>query len=106
VGEIAYEVELSANNYLRLRIETARPSEVVDFTAQYEAVIEGQTYPVVRYDCAHGFAHRDLLDHDGRNIEKWPLGPMGYKEALQYAITDLKANWRQYRRDFEGRMQR
>ena len=76
----------------------------MDFTVQYEAVIDGKTYPVVRYDCAHGFAHRDVLDHEGRNVDKWPVGGLSYKEALQYAIADLRANWRQYRADFERRM--
>ncbi len=104
MAEIEYDQALGGGNYLRFRIVTEKPREVADFTVQYEVVIDGKTYPVVRYDCAHGFAHRDTLDHEGHNHDKWPLGALSYKEALQYAIRDLRANWRQYREDFVRRM--
>lgn len=61
---------------------------------QYETDLDGTTYPVVRYDTAHGFAHRDLPDRTGRNVDKlylgdeWQLG-----EVLAQAIADIKANW-------------
>lgn len=38
---------------------------IVAFTVQYEALIEGQYYPVVRYDTAHGRPHRDTLAWNG-----------------------------------------
>ena len=45
---------LGGGNYLRFRIVTEKPREVADFTVQYEAVIDGKTYPVVRYDALMG----------------------------------------------------
>jgi len=39
---------------------------VVEFRVQYETKLGGEWYPVVRYDTAHGFAHRDLIDRHGR----------------------------------------
>jgi len=36
---------------------------------QYEAMIEGKWFVIVRYDCAHGFFHRDLL-HPNEDKEK------------------------------------
>ncbi|MDL1964286.1 MAG: hypothetical protein LWW98_08155 [Deltaproteobacteria bacterium] len=38
------------------------------FRVQYETKINQIWYPVVRYDTAHGFAHRDLLNL--RNVDE------------------------------------
>jgi hypothetical protein len=56
---------------------------------------------VARYDGAHGFAHRDLLDREGRVVDKRaiPGGPT-YGEALQIGRQDFTANWRRYRDAF------
>ncbi|HEY7031589.1 MAG TPA: hypothetical protein VH482_09695 [Thermomicrobiales bacterium] len=86
---------------VRMRVENGR---VVRFSVQYEAVVEAVTYPVVRYDTAHDYAHRDILDWSGHEIAKeWIAGPDRYAEVLTNAITDLKTNWPGYRRDFFGR---
>jgi hypothetical protein len=42
----------------------------VDFTVQLECWIEDRWRPAVRYDTAHGQAHRDTLDWEGRVIDK------------------------------------
>ena len=47
---------------------------------QYETKIGDSWYPVVRYDTAHGVAHKDVLNHRGLR-EKVMLGEMDYKEA-------------------------
>jgi hypothetical protein len=71
------------------------------FTIQYEALIGASWLPVVRYDTAHGFAHRDLLDRQGRNVEKRPLGGPGqFGKIATEAIADIKSNWRAYRERF------
>ncbi len=38
---------------------------VAGFVVQYETLSEGKWLPVVRYDTAHGYAHKDLLNPDG-----------------------------------------
>jgi hypothetical protein len=48
MGSTRYEAEIAPQNYLRVRIVTERPRQVADFTVQYETVIDGVTYPVVR----------------------------------------------------------
>ncbi len=76
---------------------------VVNFRVQYQAVVSGMLYPIVRYDNAHGHPHRDLLDANGDTIIKTPIGgTLAY--ALQTAIRDVKQNWRRYRADFLRRM--
>ena len=73
------------------------------FTIQYETTDGENRLPVVRYDDAHGFPHRDLLDRHGRIIAKAPLvGAPTPKEALHIGERDILANWQHYRQRFFG----
>ena len=74
-------------------------SKIVFFRIQYETKINEKWYPVVRYDTAHGFAHRDLLDKNGYVI-KTPLFNQDYNDALTFAESDLKINWKYYKTKF------
>ncbi len=46
--------------------------------------------PVVRYDTAHDFAHRDLYTKDGKQV-KTPLG-MDFNQARTFAQQDILTN--------------
>jgi len=72
---------------------------VTEFSVQIEVLIRGQWQAVVRYDTAHGFAHRDLIHGDGA-VEKTPLHVASLNEALTVAENDLRANWLRYRHQF------
>ncbi len=61
------------------------------FAVQYEAVFEGTTYPVIRWDTAHGYVHRDTLDWEGRVTE---------------AIVDVRTHWSTYHEAFAARKPR
>lgn len=75
---------------------------VTGFVVQYEALIENKWRPVVRYDTAHGFAHRDLL-HPGGDTEKQPLYLPSLNLAPTFAIQDLML-WTRYRAGYEGEL--
>ena len=50
----------------RLRVIARKDKgEILEFVAQYEALISGEWRPVVRYDTAHGFAHKDIIKANG-----------------------------------------
>jgi hypothetical protein len=56
----------SREDRMRCVFET-RQGEVVDIqVAQYETLLHGKWVPVVRYDTAHGFFHRDVYLLAGR----------------------------------------
>ena len=85
---------------LRVRIVTDR-GEVVDFIAQFETIIEGQHYPVVRYDGSHGRGHRDLLNRRGETVDKdWLAEHLTLGQALTFGVKDITANWPLYRDAF------
>ena len=93
-----YAIRLGPNDryrHLHIRAKDA----IVFFRVQYETMVKGRWLPVVRYDSAHGYAHRDLLDQKG-NVSKTPLFNQGLNDALTFAESDLKANWLKYKRAF------
>ncbi len=94
---------LTGTDRIRVRIHTAG-GEVREFVAQYETIIDGRWWPVVRYDSAHGIAHRDLLAPKGDTIGKDWYPDIGYADAVNMAIDDRQANWNRYREVFERRM--
>ena len=73
---------------------------VVDYAVWYVAMIEGQPMEVVRSDSAHGRAHYDVLDWDGKSRKVWSREHLDLGEAMTEAIDDLHTNWARYRDDF------
>jgi hypothetical protein len=101
---IAYELELddTALEWERIRIET-EAGQVTGFLVQHETTIEDQRIPVIRYETAHGFAHRDVLGRRGEIIAKQPMAShLSLQDALAHGMRDVRENWRRYRRDFLG----
>jgi hypothetical protein len=78
---------------------------IVQFIVQYEALIAGKWHPIVRYDTAHNRPHKDLLHPDGSQ-EKIEFYGYSREEVLTIGERDIKANWRQYRLDYEQELKR
>ena len=90
-----------ADRYGHLHVR--RQGKVIFFRVQYETKLGNVWYPVVRYDTAHGFAHRDVMNRKGL-ISKTPLFNQDYNDALTFAENDLKCNWEYYKKVFlEGK---
>ena len=99
---VAYVIRLGPRDRYR-HTHTRSGSRILSFRVQYEALIDGTWMPVVRYDTAHGFAHRDLVARDGA-VTKTPLFNQSLNEALTFAESDLKTNWSLYRKRLEEEM--
>ena len=99
--EIEYLIYLTAESTDRLRVYAQKERSIIlEFVVQYETMISEEWQPIVRYDTAHGFAHRDIMKADGETI-KQPLFFETYNLAFTYATIDLKANWKKYIEDFK-----
>ena len=93
--EINYVFFLSSEMKDRLRVLAQKQrGEILEFIVQYEALIKGKWWPIVRYDTAHGFAHKDMLHPDGK-VEKQPIYFDSYNLAFTYATLDLKRYWKE-----------
>jgi hypothetical protein len=76
---------------------------IVRFTVQLEIQHSGKWIPVVRYDNAHGFCHRDELHPDGTQ-DKSAIYVGDVNTTFTYAIQDLRSNWTAHRARFLGEM--
>ncbi len=93
--EFIIPLELNARMRVWHRIERG---QVKAFSVQLEVFLAERWMPVVRYDTAHDFAHRDLHTKDGKQV-KTPLG-MDFNQARTFAQQDILTNWQEYRRTF------
>jgi hypothetical protein len=91
-------------NRIRVRLLTEN-GELRDIMFQYETIIEGEWVAIVRYDCAHGFFHRDVLLPNG-DKEKQTIEIETLKRASQYAEQDLKYRWEWYREKYIKRLKK
>jgi hypothetical protein len=78
-------------------------NEIAEFRIQYEAFIDGEWRPIVRYDTAHGKAHRDILHPDGSGTKEW-FALYSNAETLTIGQRDLTENWSKYRAAYEKEM--
>ena len=87
---------LTPTDVIRLRLKIDR-GQLLAYTVQLETYVDERWWPVARYDSAHGQHHRDLLDWDGRVIDKFWLDPtMDNKEAVRRAQQELEENGAAY----------
>lgn len=100
--EFTKELSLDGENRLRIKIEVEK-GKVKDVVVQYESKIKDKWYPIVRYDCSHGFFHRDTLDHKGKKT-KQVIQIQNLKDALTYAEQDIKDRWEWYKERFKKGM--
>ena len=104
--EIAYLKYLDAEEkeLLRIRIWTHK-GKVEDLVVQYESLILGKWHIILRYDCSHGFFHRDVLFLNGTK-EKQVISITSIQDALNYAEQDLKDRWDFYRERYIKKMRK
>lgn len=86
------------NDRIRVRF-VKETGEIIDLVIQYEALINGKWMAIVRYDCAHGFFHRDLLHPNGDKVKK-VIDVPDLKYAFTFARQDLEDKWEWYKEQF------
>ena len=95
---IEYTIRIGPNDRYR-HFHIKDKGKILYFRIQYETKISYTWHAVVRYDTAHVFAHRDLLNIHGE-VKKTPLFNQDYNDALTFAENDLKTNWKNYKTKF------
>ena len=78
-----------------------RRKRIFQYPVQLEVVVDRQWRPVVRYDNAHGFCHRDTIHADGSQ-DKTPVYYGDANDTFTRAIDDLSRNWETHRSRFLG----
>ena len=95
--EIIYHKYLDDEQHelIRFRIWTDK-GKLVSLVVQYESFILGKWHNIVRYDCSHGFFHRDVLFPKGVK-EKYEISITSLKDGFNYAEQDIKDRWEFYK---------
>ncbi len=94
---VRYELPLDSNVRAR-HFHQITKGRVEQFTIQLETFVKGKWVAVVRYDTAHGFAHRDLIYFNGRKEKK--AIHLDFNEAITFADQDIRENWERYISNF------
>jgi hypothetical protein len=87
-----------ASDRLRIRYDIDK-GKVIDFVIQYESFINNKWVEIVRYDCAHGFFHRDEMSAKGEQV-KTEIDIHNLNSAAQYAEQDLRDRWSWYKEKY------
>lgn len=85
---------------LRVRYLKDR-GRILRFVVQLEVLIDQVWTPIVRYDNAHHFVHRDDLKPDGSLVKTPPIAFAGNEDAFNFALQDLRTNCRYYVERYE-----
>ena len=72
--------------------------KITKFVVQLEVKFESEWRNVIRYDCAHGYAHKDCYNIKGQ-CKKINLY-LNYEDALILADDDINDNWTIYKERF------
>jgi len=97
MSEKAYTRALGENARKRHYHKTEK-GKVVNFVVQLEVKVEGSWKSVIRYDCAHDFAHLDRYNISGETSKEELHLP--YAECLTLADEDININWASYAERF------
>ena len=95
IKEFEIDLDKFGNERLRVYLKTQK-QELIDVVYQYESFINNSWTPIIRYDCAHGFFHKDVLYPKGEK-EKLEMTFDSLKSASQYAAQDIKDRWEWYK---------
>lgn len=95
-------VEELAPGEMRLRCKYKRRAKsILQYSVQLELFDEGVWKPIVRFDNAHGFCHRDTLHRDGSQ-EKTAVFIGTPNNTFTWAIKEAQGSWEAHRARFLG----
>jgi len=100
VNEKEFYIYLGTRFKDRIRVRFKKDKgQIIDLVLQYETIINRKWSAIVRYDCAHGFFHRDLLQVNG-DIEKKSIDIPNLKFGFTFARQDLEDKWEWYKEQY------
>ncbi len=100
MNEKEFYIYLGIANKDRIRVRFKKEKgNIIDLIIQYEAMMMGRWVAIVRYDCAHGFFHRDIL-HPNGDKEKKAIEVPDLKYAFTFARQDLEDKWEWYKEQY------
>ena len=100
MNESEFFIPLPNAAALRVRYLKDR-GRILRFVVQLEVLIDRDWTPIVRYDNAHQFVHRDDIKPDGSQFKTPPMAFANNEDAFNFALQDLRMNSRFYIERYE-----
>lgn len=66
---------------------------VLSFTVQLEVAAADRWIPLIRFDTAHGCAHRDRYQPDGTVVKHELVPASDFNQALTFAERVVRSRW-------------
>jgi hypothetical protein len=95
-----FEIPLSESFYIAVEIESLA-GQIVSFVVRLMKRADPDVN-IARYDTAHHLPHRDVLGRRKGQLRKDWLTGMSLKDALQFAINDLRLHHERYDQIYES----
>jgi hypothetical protein len=89
--------KLSDEDEIFIRMELSH-GMIMGFAVVQVSEINGAEHQIVRYDCSHGYAHKDCLYEARNRKEELPDKPLD--ELCNEAIGEIRREWKNYRSRF------
>lgn len=83
---------------IRIKLDIDK-GQLLSFVVQYESFINDKWVAIVRYDCAHGYFHRDILSPKGEQNKK-KISIFDLTTASLYAEQDINDRWEWYKEQY------
>ncbi|MEE8359138.1 MAG: hypothetical protein V3R82_06985 [Candidatus Hydrothermarchaeales archaeon] len=98
ITEYTYPLDNEFNNYIKAILAYDKGLE--DIVVIYYTIDEGREVPLVTYDLAHGFPHRDIRFLDKKDKRKKKEFRASPEELHSIAIDDINSNWKRYLKEY------
>jgi len=100
MNEKEFYIYLGSRLTDRIRVKFSKDGGVIlDLVIQYEAFVKEKWQAIIRYDCAHGFFHRDTLKPNGEK-EKKVIEMPDLNSAFAFARQDIEDKWKWYKEQY------
>ncbi|NQU86985.1 MAG: hypothetical protein HQ541_14610 [Mariniphaga sp.] len=104
MNEKEFYIYLGNKQTDRVRVKFFKEKGIItDLMIQYEAFIKEKWHSIVRYDCVHGFFHRDLMKPNG-DKEKKVIEMPDLNTAFAFARQDIEDRWKWYKEQYIKKM--
>jgi hypothetical protein len=71
---------------------------IIGFAVIQIALIKGDKHQIVRYDCSHGYAHKDCSYEKAMRKEALPNRPLD--ELFNMAKEEIRLNWQNWKSEY------
>jgi hypothetical protein len=95
-----FEIPLGEGFYIAVEIESFA-GQITSFVVRLMKAADPDVN-IARYDTAHHVPHRDVLGRTKGLLRKDWLPGMSLKDALRFAINDLRVHYERYNQIYES----